>query len=103
MDEHVVRWSELAAEPGTNGVVRRRLAGAGVGLVRVEIPAGTRAAAHEHPHEQLVEVLSGAGTLSTDAGERAFGPGAVFRFPPGTVHAAVFDEDTVLLEINVGG
>ena len=102
MTEHVLRWQERSAEPGANGVTRRRLEGAGATLVRVEIPAGTRAAEHEHAHEQFVEVLSGAGTLTTAAGERPFGAGDVFRFPPGTPHSAVFDEDTVLLEVNVG-
>ena len=102
LNEHVLRWEGRAAEAGANGVRRRRLEGAGATLVRIELPAGTRAAEHAHSHEQFVEVLSGGGTLTTAAGERAFGPGDVFHFPPDTPHAATFERDTVLLEVNVG-
>ena len=102
MTEHVVRWNERLADPDADGVTRRRLAGAGATLVRIELPAGARAAEHSHAHEQFVEVLAGGGTLTTGAGERAFGPGDVFHFPPDTPHSAEFVEDTVLLEINVG-
>ena len=101
-EEHVVRWKNRPADADGSGVTRRRLEGAGAALVRVEVPAGARAAEHAHPHEQFVEVLAGAGTLVTAAGERAFGTGDAFHFPAGTRHSAAFDEDTVLLEINVG-
>ena len=100
-DAHVLRWRELASEEGAGGVARRRLGGEGVSLVRVEVPAGTVAAEHAHAHEQFVEVLAGAGTLTTAAGTRGFEAGDVFRFPPGTAHSATFARDTVLLEINV--
>ena len=100
---HLVRWAERPAEPGAGGVVRRRCAGAGAALVRVEIPAGTVAAAHSHPHEQFVEVIRGAGVLTTPAGRARFRAGDLFHFPPGTEHAAEFDEDTVLLEVNLPG
>ena len=102
MTDHVVRWKDRDPDTDANGVTRRRLPGAGATLVRVEVPAGTRAAEHAHEHEQFVEVLRGAGTLTAGAGTRAFGAGDVFHFPPGTAHSATFDRDTVLLEINVG-
>lgn len=101
--EHVVRWQSLAAETGANGVSRTRLDGEGVSLVRIELPAGTVAAEHAHAHEQFVEVLAGAGALTTPAGTREFAAGDVFRFPTDTPHSATFTADTVLLEINVTG
>lgn len=103
MSEHLLHWVEVSEEPAANGVARRRIHGAGAGLVRVSIPAGVSAPPHSHPHEQFVEVLRGAGTLTTAAGARRFAAGDLFHFPPHTEHAAEFDEDTVLLEINLTG
>lgn len=100
MTESVKHWSEQPAEQSGN-VTRQRLQGAGATLVRVVIPAGTEAPSHEHPHEQFVEVISGAGTLTTDAGEQPFAAGDIFHFPKHTAHAAFFREPTVLLEINL--
>jgi quercetin dioxygenase-like cupin family protein len=48
-----------------------------------------------------VQVISGQGTLWTDQGEQAFGPGSVFHFPAGVEHRAEFDTDTLLVETNL--
>lgn len=101
MTVHLKSWGSVAAESGTNGVVRRRIKGAGAELVRVEVPAGVVAPGHSHPHEQFVEVIEGAGPLTTDGVSKPFSSGDVFHFPAGTEHAAAFDKDTVLLEINL--
>lgn len=101
MAEHLTSWNSLDSEQGANGVVRRRLKGAGAELVRVEIPRGVVAPGHSHSHEQFVEVLKGAGTLTTLEGTRPFKASDVFHFPAGTEHAASFDQDTVFLEINL--
>jgi quercetin dioxygenase-like cupin family protein len=101
MTARVVDWDGAPEEPGAGGVRKRRIAGAGAELVRVEVPAGTRAGRHSHPHEQFVQVVAGEGTLETEAGRRAFRAGAVFHFPPGAWHAAEFATDTVLVETNL--
>lgn len=101
MAEHLISWNAIDSEEGANGVTRRRLKGAGAELVRVDIPRGVEAPGHSHPHEQFVEVLKGAGTLTTPEGIRPFKAGDVFHFPAETEHAASFDEDTVFLEINL--
>jgi quercetin dioxygenase-like cupin family protein len=98
----VVDWDEAEPEGATGGGVRkRRIPGAGAELVRVEVPAGTRAGRHSHPHEQFVQVISGEGSLETEAGRREFRAGTVFHFPPGAWHAAEFATDTVLVETNL--
>ena len=94
-------WSDLPDEPAGPPVGKRRLAGAGATLVRVEIAAGTRAGRHSHGHEQFVQVISGAGTLETEEGRQSFRAGSLFHFPAETWHAAEFDEDTVLVETNL--
>ncbi|GJE19465.1 cupin domain-containing protein [Methylobacterium marchantiae] len=84
MTEHCVAWADQAETKSPNGVGKRHLAGDGASLVRISIPAGTKAGRHSHPHEQFVQVLEGSGTLETERGSMAFGPGSVFHFPPET-------------------
>jgi quercetin dioxygenase-like cupin family protein len=78
----VIDWDDASLEefPG-NGVRKRRIPGAGAELVRVEVPAGTRAGRHSHPFEQFVQVISGSGVLETEAGTREFRQGSVFHLP----------------------
>ena len=69
--------------------------------MRVKVPAGAKADRHSHPHEQFVQVVSGAGTLATEQGESAFAAGSVFHFPADAWHSASFDSDTILIETNL--
>ncbi|SOD98142.1 cupin domain-containing protein [Caenispirillum bisanense] len=92
-------WDELPADVA-GGVRRMLIAGEGGDLKRVEIPAGTTADRHEHPHEQFVLVLEGTGRLTTAEGTVALRPGTVLHIGAGTWHAAVFETATVLIEVN---
>lgn len=103
MTDHCLAWDDLPEEPAPGGVEKRVIEGRGADLVRVAVPAGASAGRHSHPHEQFVQVISGSGTLETEQGRRRFGPGSVFRLPANVWHAAVFDEDTVLVEVNLRG
>lgn len=101
MDAVVIHhWSEVPAEEAA-GVRRAAIAGSGVQLKRVEIPAGTVAPRHEHPFEQLIQVIAGTATLTTAAGTARLVPGTVVRLAPHTWHAAEFEADTVLVEVNL--
>ena len=101
MNQHCVSWDDITEEISASGVAKRVLPGVDVSLVMVRVPAGIKADRHSHPHEQFVQVVSGAGMLETAQGSRVFGPGSVFHFPPDTWHAARFDSDTVLIETNL--
>ena len=101
MTAHLIAWDDCEESVAANGVARRAIPGAGAGLVRIVVPAGTAAPRHSHAHEQFVQVLSGSGTLETAQGRAAFGPGSVFHFPPEAWHAAEFTTETVLVEINL--
>ena len=101
MAANVVDWDAVPPEGPEGGVRKRRIDGAGVDLVRVEIPAGTKAPRHSHAFEQFVQVVAGGGTLETEAGVREFRQGSVFHFPPEAWHAAEFTSDTVLIETNL--
>lgn len=102
VSSHLIDWSkteEVAAGPG---VTKRAIEGEGASFVMIRVAAGTSTPRHSHAHEQFVHVASGTGSLETAQGMRAFGPGCVFHFPTDTWHAARFDTDTVLLEVNLG-
>ena len=101
MGPSVIDWDAVPLESTGPGVGKRRIAGTGAELVRVEIAAGTTAPRHSHAHEQFVQVVTGSGVLETAAGTRAFGPGSVFHFPADAWHAAEFRTDTVLVETNL--
>ncbi len=101
MTQHVIAWNDVPSTIAPGGVTKQHVTLQGVSLVSVKIPAGTEAPRHSHDHEQLVQVVSGSGTLTTEQGPRAFGPGSLFVFPAGTWHAASFETETVLVETNV--
>jgi len=96
MTRHCQSWDSVPEAEG-----KRVLPGAGADLVSVRIPAGFKGQRHSHPHEQFVQVISGAGTLWTEQGEQPFGPGSVFHFPAGADHRAEFTADTLLVETNL--
>ena len=94
-------WDDLAEEARGPTVTKRVILGRHATLVRLEIKAGTVAARHTHPFEQFVQVISGAGSLETEEGTAAFRAGSLFHFPAEAWHAAIFDEDTILVETNM--
>ncbi len=98
---HLVDWADVPETEARPGVMKREIDGVDSNLVMIRVAAGLAADRHSHAEEQFVHVMSGTGTLETEQGERAFGPGSVFHFPAGTWHAAKFDTDTVLLETNL--
>lgn len=101
MTAHLLAWDERDESVAANGVAKRAIPGAGAGLVRIVVPAGTSAPRHSHAHEQFVQVLSGSGWLETEQGRAAFGPGSVFHFPAQAWHAAQFETEIVLVETNL--
>lgn len=96
----VYTWDSV---PGhvQGGTDRREIPGDGASLKMLRIPAGTTAARHSHPHEQFVQVLEGTGRLECEAGTIPLAPGTVIRFGPEEWHSAVFETDTVLIEVNL--
>jgi len=92
-------WDEI--EPhGDEKADRRVIAGRAGDLKRVAVKAGTVASRHEHDFEQFFVVTQGTGTLTTATGDIPLRPGVVIHFEPNIWHSAVFDTDTVLLEVN---
>jgi len=99
-DVTVYDWNGVPAT-GDAAAQRQEIAGRGAALRLVTIRAGTVAARHSHPHEQFVHVLSGTGRLDCAIGTVALAPGTVLHLASDAWHSAVFDTDTVLLEVNL--
>jgi quercetin dioxygenase-like cupin family protein len=95
----VFHWDEVAPY-GDAKADRRLIPGAAGDLKRVQVAAGTVADRHEHDFEQFFVVVEGTGVLTTAAGETALKPGVVVHFAPNEWHSAVFEDETVLLEVN---
>jgi quercetin dioxygenase-like cupin family protein len=53
----------------------------------VEVDAGATFPAHQHPHEQIVSVLSGELELVVDGVSHQLRPGVVFVIPPNALHS----------------
>lgn len=101
MTAEIFTWADQAADQDSGGVRRSLIPGQGADLTRIEIPAGTRGARHSHAFEQFNLVEKGRLQLTTEEGTRLVVAGQVFRFAPDSWHQALFEEDTVLLEINL--
>jgi quercetin dioxygenase-like cupin family protein len=96
----VYSWDDIRPENG-DGVSRRLIPGDGASLQIVSIKAGTTADRHSHPHEQFVHVLEGSSYLECEIGTIPLKPGTVLHFAPDTWHSAVFETDTVVVEVNL--
>jgi quercetin dioxygenase-like cupin family protein len=53
----------------------------------VEVDPGATFPAHQHPHEQVVSVLSGELQLVVEGVTHTLKPGAVFVVPPNVTHS----------------
>jgi quercetin dioxygenase-like cupin family protein len=79
---------------------RRIISGQGGDFKRVMVKGGTVAAQHEHDFEQFFYVVEGAGVLTCASGDILLRPGVVLHFEPQAWHHAVFETNTVLIEVN---
>lgn len=77
------------------------LAGAGAVMRPVLVKAGHVAARHHHDFERFLFISSGGGRLECEAGFISLRPGTALHLPAGAWHAAVFDDDTLLIELNL--
>jgi quercetin dioxygenase-like cupin family protein len=96
----VYTWDDVQPEKG-EGVSRRLIPGDGASLKMVSIKAGTVAGRHSHPYEQFVHVIEGSGQLECETGTIPLKQGTVIHFAPDAWHSAVFEIDTVLVEVNL--
>jgi quercetin dioxygenase-like cupin family protein len=98
----MVGFKELAALPQeriTDKISRRVLSGKQGMMVWWSIKAGAHAAAHQHPHEQIVWMLKGKMDFRIGDERRLMGAGDVAVVPGGIEHEGFFPEDTEVVDI----
>ncbi len=61
--------------------------------------AGAVGAEHDHPHEQIVYVVSGELDFTVEGETRRIGPGDSIYVPSGVRHGVVSITDSVLLDV----
>ena len=92
-------FAALAEERITDKISRRVLAGQQAMIVWWSMKAGAHAAAHQHPHEQIVWMLKGEMELRIGGERRRMGPGDVAVIPGGVEHEVWFHEDTEAIDV----
>jgi quercetin dioxygenase-like cupin family protein len=75
--------------------------------MRLKMPKGYQIAPHSHPKPEVVTVISGTfrigmGENADPSKAQALPAGGFFAFPPGMVHYASTDEDTVVQLNSIG-
>ena len=95
-------YKELAALPLeriTDKISRRVLSGKQGMMVWWTIKAGAHAAAHKHPHEQIVWMLKGRMDFRIGEEKRSMVAGDVAVIPSGVEHEGFFPEDTEVVDM----
>lgn len=96
------RWIEIPREEVTPLLGRRLLTGDRLMLAHVHLAKGCVVPRHQHEHEQITYVLSGALHFrlgEDEAEEQIVRAEEVIHFPSHAWHAAVALEDTVVLDV----
>jgi quercetin dioxygenase-like cupin family protein len=91
--------AQLPWESITDKIERRVLAGRQGMVVWWKMKAGAHAAAHQHPHEQIVLMLSGRMDFRIGKETRSMGPGDVAVIPGNVEHEGFFPEDTDVIDV----
>src|SRR5947207_11254650 len=95
-------FGELAGVPWehiNDKIERRVLAGSQGMIVWWKIKAGARAAAHKHPHEQIVWMIKGKMDFRIGNERRSMGAGDIAVIPGGIEHEGLFPEDTEVVDV----
>jgi quercetin dioxygenase-like cupin family protein len=79
----------------------------GLFALRLKLPKGYRIAPHSHPKPEIVTVISGTfrlgmGEKADPSKAQALPAGSFFAMPPGMVHFASNDEETVIQLNSIG-
>src|SRR5215470_7491227 len=93
------RLAEIPEEKITDKITRRVLAGEKAMMVWWSMKAGAHAAAHSHPHEQIVWLLKGKMEFQIGGARRMMNGGDVAVIPGGVEHEGWCREDTEVVDV----
>jgi quercetin dioxygenase-like cupin family protein len=92
-------WETIRTERINDRITRQMIIGKNEMVVRWEFAKGALASRHDHPHEQIVMMVSGSLRLVVADAERVLGPGEIVVIPPNVPHEAEALRDTVVIDI----
>ncbi len=93
------RLDEVPEEQVTPEITRKIVTGEKEMVVFWRAKAGSHAAAHRHPHEQIFVMLSGRMRFRVGDQTQVCGPGEVCVIPGGVEHEAWWLEDTEVIDV----
>jgi quercetin dioxygenase-like cupin family protein len=97
----VAGYEKLASVPDEkigDKITRKVMSGKQGMLVWWRMKAGAHAAAHKHPHEQIVYMISGQMDFRIGDEKRSMRAGDVAVIPGGVEHEGFFPEDTEVVD-----
>lgn len=92
-------WNDVPKEEMTPSITRQVIHTPQITILRVKFKKGAFVPLHDHVHEQITTIVSGALRLATDSEEVVLGPGGILRIPSNVPHLAEALEDTVGIDI----
>ena len=92
-------WDDLPETPMAARIGRRMVSGDKMTAVMLNLAKGATVGQHQHPHEQLIYVLSGKIEFESNAAKRIVSSGDVVHLPSQGPHGGIALEDTVTLEV----
>ena len=92
-------FAALPEEQISEKISRRVLSGDQGMIVWWKMKAGAHAAAHQHPHEQIVWMLKGKMDFRIGSDRRSMVAGDVAVIPGNVEHEGIFPEDTEVIDI----
>jgi unsaturated pyranuronate lyase len=97
----IAGFEQLASVPEeqiTDKIRRRVISGQQGMMVYWRMTAGAHAAAHKHPHEQVVLMIKGTMNFRIGNEKRTMTPGDVAVIPGGVEHEGTFPEDSEVID-----
>jgi len=92
-------WDDLPETLMASRIGRRMVSGDKMTMVMLNLAKGAMVGQHQHPHEQLIYVLSGKIEFESNDGKRILGRGDVVHLPSNVPHGGIALEDAVTLEM----
>jgi quercetin dioxygenase-like cupin family protein len=93
------KWANLPQTPMAPQIKRRLVSGEKMMVVEVTLEKGAVVHTHQHPHEQISNLLSGTLEFEIEGEKRVVSSGEVVHIPSNLPHKAVALEDSVTLDI----
>jgi quercetin dioxygenase-like cupin family protein len=101
MDVHSINWEAVPWEPVCEGVARKAFSGGGATVALNRLMPVHEPRPHDHPHEQIVYIMSGQLDFHIGDTVTRLGPGGLLVVPPNARHWGVVVGNEPVLNLDV--